>query len=121
MELNKYIFTLLAIIISFAILNFQTFAHPNVEMTIPDNESIVTEMPKTIVLRMAKKIILTKVEMKYENHKITELDISNYKSFKTEFILPIPPIGNGVYNIFWRAIGQDGHPIKGEFRFTVAE
>lgn len=30
------------------------------------------------------------------------------------------PIGPGVYRVAWQITGTDGHPVRGEFRFTVA-
>lgn len=33
---------------------------------------------------------------------------------------PVHPLRSGDYRVAWRAISADGHPIEGEFRFTVA-
>ena len=36
-------------------------------------------------------------------------------------IAPIPsPLGAGVYRVEWRIVSEDGHPIDGTYRFTVA-
>ena len=33
---------------------------------------------------------------------------------------PVHPLRSGAYRVAWRAISADGHPVEGEFRFTVA-
>ena len=34
-------------------------------------------------------------------------------------VIPLPEITSGNYHVKWRAIGEDGHVIKGDFAFTV--
>jgi methionine-rich copper-binding protein CopC len=34
-------------------------------------------------------------------------------------VIPMPEITSGDYHVKWRAIGEDGHVIKGDFAFTV--
>ncbi|MCC3860746.1 copper resistance CopC family protein [Pseudemcibacter aquimaris] len=119
-KMNR-ILNLVTIVAFSAVLTSQALAHSDTKMTVPDNEAILDEVPETISIHMAKKIRLTKVEMQHEDHEILEIDTSEYKSFQTEFTLPIEPMGTGIYNITWRALGQDGHPIEGAFQFTVME
>ena len=112
----------LATIVAFsAVLASQALAHSDTKMTVPDNEAILDEVPETISMHMAKKIRLTKVEMQHDDHEVLKIDTSEYKSFQTEFTLPIEPMGAAIYNISWRALGKDGHPIEGAFQFTVME
>ncbi|MFI6760066.1 copper resistance protein CopC [Micromonospora sp. NPDC050417] len=37
-----------------------------------------------------------------------------------EMSQPVHPLRSGDYRVAWRAISADGHPVQGEFRFTVA-
>lgn len=37
-----------------------------------------------------------------------------------ELSQPVRPLPSGDYRVAWRAISVDGHPVQGEFRFTVA-
>ncbi len=115
------IFNLIMIVVFPAILTSQAFAHSDLEMTIPENEAVLDDVPESVSIHADKKIRLTKVEMQHEDHKALELDISKYKGFEKEFTLPIEPMGTGIYTISWRALGQDGHPIQGKFTFTVME
>ncbi len=115
------IFNLITMAAFAVVLISQALAHSNIEMTIPNNEAILDEVPTTVSIHMSKKTRLTKVEMQHENDRILELDISRYKGFEKEFTLPIEPMGVGVYSISWRALSQDGHPIQGKFTFTVME
>ena len=34
-------------------------------------------------------------------------------------VIPLPKITGGDYQVKWRAMGEDGHVIKGDFAFTV--
>lgn len=34
-------------------------------------------------------------------------------------VIPLPEITSGGYQVKWRAMGEDGHVIKGEFGFAV--
>ena len=115
-------FLKLLTLVSFGTAVFsQALAHSDIEMTIPDNEAILEEVPETITIHMISKVRLTKVEMQYEDHPIVKIDISEYKKFQKEFTLTIETMDAGIYGIFWRALGQDGHPMNGSFTFTVIE
>ena len=35
------------------------------------------------------------------------------------FVIPMPKISPGKYNILWRALSPDGHIIKGKSQFEV--
>jgi methionine-rich copper-binding protein CopC len=34
-------------------------------------------------------------------------------------VIPLPEITSGGYQVKWRAMGEDGHVIKGDFGFTI--
>jgi methionine-rich copper-binding protein CopC len=34
-------------------------------------------------------------------------------------VIPLPEITSGGYQLKWRAMGEDGHVLKGDFVFTV--
>ena len=36
-------------------------------------------------------------------------------------VIPLPEITSGGYQLKWRAMGEDGHVIKGDFVFTVVK
>lgn len=36
------------------------------------------------------------------------------------FVRPAAPLPAGPYTVSWRGIGDDGHPVTGQFGFTVA-
>ena len=35
------------------------------------------------------------------------------------FAIPMQSMGEGTYEIEWRGLGEDGHPMNGTFGFTV--
>ncbi len=115
------ILILVKMIVISAVFSMQVVAHTSIEMTIPDNEATLDKVPESISIHTANKIRLTKVVLQYDDHEVIELDISKFNGFEKDFTIPIEPMGAGMYSISWRALGQDGHTLKGEFKFTVME
>jgi methionine-rich copper-binding protein CopC len=62
---------------------------------------------------------LTKVEMTHADTYAGPLEIGAQSGFVKEFSLPFVPMGPGVYQIEWRGLGSDGHPMNGTFSFEV--
>ncbi len=105
----------------FIALGSSAFAHSKVNSTTPDNGAIVTSVPETIELIFAKKVRLTKVTATHKGHANVELDLEGQKSFQKTATIPLKTFGAGTYKIEWRALGTDGHALKGNFSFEVTE
>lgn len=96
------------------------FAHSPLEITVPANEAIVAEVPNEIVLDFKGNIRLTRVTMTHAVHE-ADLDLEGFSGFISDYTIPIQSMGAGTYQIEWRGLGDDGHPMNGTFSFTVAE
>ena len=54
----------------------------------------------------------------YEGDEIP-LDGDFLMKVTEEHVISLPPLKNGHYVVIWRALGADGHVIKGNFSFKV--
>lgn len=94
-------------------------AHSMLETTVPAAESIVEEIPEELVMTFTSGIRLTRVSMTHADDAPVDLDLSELRSFTSEFSIPIEPMGSGTYLIEWRGLGDDGHAMNGSFEFMV--
>ncbi len=109
---------LITIALMFVFTN-NALAHTGLDTSSPENGGVVTEELREIVLNFEGKI---------EQGSTLAVNDSNGQSIPVEeiFIEDAQMIGtlsnalvNGDYTVVWNIIGADGHPIQGEFSFTV--
>lgn len=48
-----------------------------------------------------------------------DLDLDAFSGFISSYAIPMQYIGAGTYQIEWRGLGDDGHPMNAIFSFTV--
>lgn len=101
------------------VLSTAAWAHSKVDKTLPENGSVVAEVPENLAMTFAKKIRLIKVELTAKEGEAMTLDLGSQTKFATEFEIPLPDAGTGLYQIDWRGLGTDGHAMTGQFEFTV--
>lgn len=80
-------------------------------------------MPASINLTFAKAARVTKVTLTHtigDASHVDRLELPS-KKFITEMELTPEPRGAGDYKVDWRALGEDGHVLKGSFSFTITE
>lgn len=97
------------------------FAHSDIKSIIPENNATVEAVPKEVIINFSKKTRLTMVSMIHMDHPSVELNIDGLKKFLKTATVPMDPMGAGMYKFEWRGLGADGHALKGEFMFEVAE
>ncbi|KIC09044.1 copper resistance protein CopC [Leisingera sp. ANG-M1] len=107
-----------------ACLAFSAFAsvalaHSQVDTTTPADGAQVAGVPSEITFDFADEIRLTRVEASHQDSAPAVLDLGGQKSFSRSFSFPFQGAGKGTYRIEWRGLGIDGHPMQGEFQFTV--
>lgn len=94
-------------------------AHTGLESSSPQNGEVVVEDLKQIALNF---------ETKVEQNSTFELKSSNGDSIPVESITLSDnqmvgslsnSLENGDYQVNWKIIGADGHPIEGDFSFSV--
>lgn len=77
--------------------------------------------PKNIVLHFSEAL-----EMKLSSFKLTNIDGAQVKTMAMPApdkvslsAMPAAPLTPGLYTVSWTAVGDDAHPMKGTFSFTV--
>lgn len=115
-NLNYWIFILILVIF----LTLPTvLAHTGIVESTPKNGDIVTEELKKITMKFESKVEnLSTFKIINENNQTIDLTSLSKLGNIMEGSLT-EPLPNGFYTVQWNIVGADGHPIKGEFSFTV--
>ncbi|MEL6504865.1 MAG: copper resistance protein CopC [Pseudomonadota bacterium] len=96
------------------------FAHSPLKKTVPADGAELAEAPETITFRFGKDARLTKVIVeRADAGEQIRLELPT-KSFAQTFEMQGVPQDAGVYQVRWRALGEDGHMLTGSFGYTVA-
>ncbi len=83
----------------------------------------MTTSPTRIRLVFSEEIeaSLGRIRLVAPDGNVTTLKSAGDPHDVSALIAPIPsPLGAGVYRVEWRIVSEDGHPIDGTYRFTVA-
>lgn len=102
-----------------AVLPLAALAHSDMNKTIPENGAILAEPPVEIALNFTDKLRLTAVKARHSGGETQAIDLEDHKGFDAKFSLPMLPMGAGTYEVEWRGLGMDGHPMQGTFSFEV--
>ena len=110
-------------------------AHSPLSSSSPQDGETLDAPPIEIVMDFKSPAKLIKVELKKSNKKqgnsflgglfggddgeSVPLGESFLMSMSKRQIIPMPSFGAGIYLLSWRAMGEDGHVIKGELTFKV--
>ena len=117
------------------ILPMAANAHSPLSSSSPQDGEILGAPPPEIVMDFTSPAKLIKVELKKSASKqgnsflgglfggvdgeLVPLGESFLMSVNKRQIIPMPSLGEGDYLLSWRAMGEDGHVIKGELTFKV--
>ena len=110
-------------------------AHSPLSSSSPQDGETLDASPIEIVMDFKSPAKLIRVELKKSNNKQgnsflgglfggddgepVPLGESFLMSMNKRQIIPMPSLGEGDYLLLWRAMGEDGHVIKGELTFKV--
>lgn len=94
------------------------FAHTGLHESVPGQGETLTESIKELVLTFETKI---------ESGSTVELQTSAGELIKPDEVIisnnvltgKFQPLKNDNYKVIWKVIGSDGHPIDGEYSFSV--
>ena len=110
-------------------------AHSPLSSSSPQDGETLDAPPAEIVMDFKSPAKLIKVELKKSTSKqgnsflgglfggndgeSVPLGESFLMSMNKRQVIPMPSLGEGDYSLSWRAMGEDGHVIKGELTFKV--
>ena len=111
-------------------------AHSPLDSSFPSDGEKLDTAPPEIILVFKSPAKLIKVDMKKlsakkrktllgklfgsDDGEIVLLDTSFLLKLEERHEISLPSLKMGEYRVFWRALAEDGHVIKGDFSFTVA-
>ena len=99
------------------------FWHATLLSSEPAAKSTLTTSPTRIRLVFSEEIepSLGRIRLVAPDGSVATLKSAGDPHDVSALIAPIPsPLGSGVYRVEWRIVSEDGHPIDGTYRFTVA-
>ena len=95
------------------------WAHSKQEVTIPANNAVLEEAPTELVLQFDKPMRITKLVLTNQSGKDFEVRRTDQMKYIRKLFAQLDPISNGEYQVIWRGLSEDGHPMKGTFSFVV--
>lgn len=116
--------TSLALLLSGLAVAPLALAHPSLVRATPAADATVAPASQ-IELQFSEKVMprATRIELSMDHGRMkmamptTAQEISEEShTLRARFAKPLPA---GTYALQWRAVGQDSHPIIGNYRFTV--
>ena len=91
---------------------------PAVDAIVATPKQIDLVFNERLVLR-ASRLELSAIRDGGAAEKVEHIDVELINDGKTLRATLHHPLGAGVYRVQWRAVGDDNHPMTGEFSFTV--
>lgn len=103
----------------FMLMPVQVFAHSKLTESTPAADETIAESPTQISMKYNTTIssvsTFTLVNEAGEVQQVDNISV-NHDELTGEVS---SPLANGVYTVEWNIIGADGHPIEGNYSFTV--
>ena len=94
-------------------------AHTGLESSLPQNGDIITQELKQVTLTFETKIEQGSI-FELQNSSGEAIPIENISLSENQMVGNFSnPLENGEFQVIWNIIGADGHPINGEFSFSV--
>lgn len=109
--------------LALVLLPTQALAHTALTSSSPSSGAHLAEAPRELRLRFngAVEIALARFTLIGPGGTEVELgDLQNAPDSATVVVAPLEgPLSAGVYTVRWQVAGADGHPVRGEYSFTI--
>jgi copper resistance protein C len=101
------------------------WAHQRLLGTSPAEGSVATTAPRELRLRFNEPVQLSFTRLALSGPQGAPVALGTAQvpaDSATVLVVPIAgPLQAGEYLVQWSTAGRDGHPVRGEYRFTIAE
>ena len=101
------------------LLATSAMAHSPLKNTTPTDEATVLELPENLLLNFKDSMRMTRMTLTNPDQDIIEINLIKYKTFISDYSIPMKNMGKGIYVVKWRGLGSDGHAMNGSFSFLV--
>ncbi|MEL6268094.1 MAG: copper resistance CopC family protein [Pseudomonadota bacterium] len=96
-------------------------AHSEKENTVPADGAVLAASPTTIGMTFDRPMRVTMLRLKDAKGQEYEVSRTDGMAPVTEFRATPETLGDGEYEVEWRGLAEDGHPMQGSFSFTLAD
>ena len=119
----------------FLVLPISANAHSPLASSSPQNGETLDEPPTEIFMEFKLPAKLIKVDLTKQSDKqgknllgrlfggddgeSVPLGTSFLMTIDKRQVIPLPSLKDGSYSLTWRAMGEDGHVVKGELTFNI--
>ena len=96
--------------------------HLYLDKSAPEADQIVTEAPTKIVLEFSEEpeLAVSRIAVKGAHGDVKLKEVARSEEDETILWAAFEaPLTDGAYNVTWMTSSGDGHPVRGEFAFTV--
>ncbi|MEO1104949.1 MAG: copper resistance CopC family protein [Pseudomonadota bacterium] len=103
----------------FSALSVPALSHSSKEATIPEDGAVVATVD-TLQMTFDAPMRITAISLSSDAGDVPltrEADMDPVTTFRAT---PSAELSDGTYEVEWRGLSADGHPMRGVFRFTVS-
>lgn len=93
------------------------FAHGMMEGTFPKDGAMMMKPTMHVEVNFKNPMKLTNLKVVNSKGKPMAVDFKRSKDAATHFKAMTPDLSPGDYKVHWKAMGDDGHMMKGSFGF----
>jgi copper resistance protein C len=112
---------IVTLILILAIKSIHAEAHTGLESSTPSNGEVMKKSLHEIVLKYESAIEPLSSLTLYDKNK-KEIPLQGVTVQKNVMSASISaPLNNGTYNIHWKIVGKDGHPVEGDIPFEIEQ
>ncbi len=99
------------------VMHSAAFAHSAMSSSVPENGQTVAT-PEMLMLHFNGNVRLVRLTVTGDNG-VVETGFVPDAAANMMFHVAMPPLVAGAYRVNWTVIGEDGHSVSEDFRFTV--
>ncbi|MCP4586917.1 copper resistance CopC family protein [Pseudoalteromonas sp.] len=93
------------------------FANGMMNATFPEDGAMMMNPIDRVEVNFAEPMKLVNLKVIDSTGKPVSIDFERSKQARTNFKATIPNLKPGNYKVHWKAVGDDGHMMKGTFGF----
>ena len=96
--------------------------HLKLDKSTPEADQVLREAPGKIVLEFSQQpeLAVSRIAVKSDHGDARLTDVARGEEDATILWAAFEaPLADGVYTVSWMTSSDDGHPVRGEFSFTV--
>ena len=117
MNIKKIAFwSLLFVTLSFS---HNALSHSTLSSSSPEDGAVLTKAPDKINLTFNSNVKLVKVTLIQNGENEIPLSWKINKTFVSSFMIKLPALQSGDYQVSWMVMGKDTHKITGDFKFKL--